>query len=178
MTCASCAARIEKQLNRLDGVDRHGQLRDREGQGRFDADVAVDDLIAAVEAAGYTASAGRPAPEPTQTPAPSTGPSRPSHCAPGVIVSPPCWPCRWSRWRWSRPCSSTTGSGCRSRWPPRSSSGAAWPFHRAAWSNLRHGAATMDTLISIGTLAAFGWSLYALFFGDAGHDRHDACRSS
>ena len=44
----------------------------------------------------------------------------------------------------------------------------AWPFHRAAWINLRHGAATMDTLISVGVLAAFGWSLYALFFGDAG----------
>ena len=46
--------------------------------------------------------------------------------------------------------------------------GAAWPFHRAALVNLRHGAATMDTLVSLGVLAAFGWSLYALFFGDAG----------
>ena len=44
----------------------------------------------------------------------------------------------------------------------------AWPFHRAAWANLRHGAATMDTLISVGTLAAFAWSLYALFLGTAG----------
>ena len=52
-----------------------------------------------------------------------------------------------------------------------------WPFHRAAWANLRHGAATMDTLISVGTLAAFGWSLWALFFGDGRHARHDACRS-
>ena len=43
-----------------------------------------------------------------------------------------------------------------------------WPFHRAAWTNLRHGAATMDTLVSLGTLAAFGWSLVALFFGTAG----------
>ena len=49
----------------------------------------------------------------------------------------------------------------------------AWPFHRAAWANLRHRAATMDTLISLGTLAAFGWSLYALFFGDAGHAGHE-----
>ena len=47
----------------------------------------------------------------------------------------------------------------------------AWPFHRAAWINLRHGTATMDTLISVGTLAAFGWSLYALFLGDAGRSR-------
>ena len=44
----------------------------------------------------------------------------------------------------------------------------AWPFHRAAWANLRHGAATMDTLVSVGVLAAFGWSLYALFLGTAG----------
>ena len=49
----------------------------------------------------------------------------------------------------------------------------AWPFHRAAWTNLRHGTSTMDTLISLGTLAAFGWSLYALFFGTAGHAGHD-----
>ena len=50
----------------------------------------------------------------------------------------------------------------------------AWPFHRAAWANLRHGAATMDTLdLASGTLAAWGWSLDALFFGDAGDDRHD-----
>ena len=67
-----------------------------------------------------------------------------------------------------------TGSGSRSPWPRRSSSGARWPFHRAAWTNLRHGAATMDTLVSLGTLAAFGWSLYALFFGTAGDARHDA----
>ena len=56
--------------------------------------------------------------------------------------------------------------------------GRRWPFHRAAWTNLRHGAATMDTLISLGTLAAFGWSLYALFFGTAGDAGHDACASS
>ena len=49
--------------------------------------------------------------------------------------------------------------------------GRRWPFHRAAWTNLRHGAATMDTLVSLGTLAAFGWSLYALFFGTAGDAR-------
>ena len=55
----------------------------------------------------------------------------------------------------------------------------AWPFHRAAWANLRHGAATMDTLISLGTLAAWLWSLYALFLGDAGHERHaDGVRRS
>ena len=55
-----------------------------------------------------------------------------------------------------------------SPWPRRSSTWGAWPFHRAAWVNLRHGAATMDTLISVGILAAFGWSLYALFLGTAG----------
>ena len=55
---------------------------------------------------------------------------------------------------------------------------AGWPFHRAAWTNLRHGAATMDTLVSVGTLAAFGWSLWALFFGDAGMTGHDGTPSS
>ncbi|CAM5353597.1 Copper-translocating P-type ATPase OS=Streptomyces rimosus subsp. rimosus (strain ATCC / DSM 40260 / JCM 4667 / NRRL 2234) OX=1265868 GN=SRIM_027525 PE=3 SV=1 [Streptomyces rimosus subsp. rimosus] len=54
----------------------------------------------------------------------------------------------------------------------------AWPFHKAAWTNLRHGAATMDTLVSLGTLAALGWSLWALFFGHAGMPRHDRTRSS
>ena len=78
------------------------------------------------------------------------------------------WRRRSSRWRWFRRCSSTHGSGCRSRWRPRSSRGGRGRSTRATWMNLRHAAATMDTLISVGVLAAFGWSLYALFLGDAG----------
>ena len=152
---------------------RDGQLRHREGQGQLSPDgVDTDELVAAVEAAGYGASAARPGdagrraeesrrrPDPVAAPAAAHlgGADRAGHRDGDGAGA----------------CSSPTGSGSRSPWPRRSWCGARWPFHRAAWVNLRHGTSTMDTLVSLGTLAAFGWSLYALFWGTAGEPGHDA----
>ena len=174
MTCASCAARIEKKLNRMPGVAGVGELRHREGAcGAARRAPDVDAAIATVEATGYTAPAARTAPRrrrPRPAPRARMPPRTPRSASlrrrlldlRGVDR------CRCWCWRWSRRCSSTTGSGCRLTLAAPVVVWGAWPFHRAAWANLRHGAATMDTLISLGVLAAFGWSLYALFFGDAG----------
>ena len=144
MTCASCAVRIERTLNTLDGVEATVNYATERATVSFDGErVTPGELIAAIEAAGYAARL--PAPDQARG------------CA-GEWSSPPLsrHPC--SRWRWSRRCSSTAGSGSRSCSPRPSCSGPGFPFHSAAWRNLRHGATTMDTLVSLGTLAAWGWS--------------------
>ncbi|MEU5707169.1 heavy metal translocating P-type ATPase [Streptomyces flaveolus] len=168
MTCASCAARVEKKLNRMDGVSATVNFATEKAKVTFADGVQVADLIATVEKTGYTAEEPpppRPAPETEpETPAPDAVLGALRHrllvcallAAPVVLLSMiPAL--QFDNWQWL----SLTLAAPVVVW------GGA-PFHRAAWTNLRHGAATMDTLVSVGTLAAFGWSLWALFFGDAG----------
>ncbi|MFJ4276704.1 heavy metal translocating P-type ATPase [Streptomyces massasporeus] len=164
MTCASCAARIEKKLNRMDGVTATVNYATEKAKVSYSGDVSVGDLIATVEATGYTAQ--EPAP-----PAGETGPSaeadelRPlrERLITAVVLSVPVVAMamvpalQFEYWQWL---SLTLAAPVVTY--------AAWPFHKAAFTNARHGAATMDTLISVGTSAAFLWSLWALFLGTAG----------
>ncbi|WP_144128070.1 heavy metal translocating P-type ATPase [Catellatospora sichuanensis] len=165
MTCASCAARIEKKLNRMDGVSATVNYATEKASVTFPDTLSPDDLIATVQATGYTAAVPTPPQaEPDQQAAPAdelAGLRRRLWkslvlAVPVVVLAMvPAW--QFTNWQWL---SLTLAA-------PVVVYGGA-PFHRAAWVNLRHGAATMDTLISVGTLAAFGWSLWALFFGTAG----------
>ncbi|MFF7367271.1 heavy metal translocating P-type ATPase [Streptomyces tricolor] len=168
MTCASCAARVERKLNRMDGVSATVNFATEKAKVTCADGVRVADLIATVEKTGYTAEEPPP-PEP----APETGPEAPEQdlelgalrhrllvsalLAAPVVLLAMVPALQFDNWQWL----SLTLAAPVVVW------GGA-PFHRAAWTNLRHGAATMDTLVSVGTLAAFGWSLWALFFGDAG----------
>ncbi|WP_395297079.1 heavy metal translocating P-type ATPase [Kitasatospora hibisci] len=172
MTCASCAARIEKRLNRMDGVTATVNYATEKAKAVVDGGVGAADLIAAVEAAGYTAAVPR-----TESAEPAGGPTdgapdggRPDDLAPlrqrlttALVLAVPVVAMamvpalQFDNWQWL---SLTLAAPVVTY--------AAWPFHRAAWTNARHGAATMDTLVSLGTGAAFLWSLWALFFGHAG----------
>ena len=236
MTCASCVARVEKKLNKLDGVSASVNLATESARITAPSAVSVDDLLAAVARAGYTGalldaaspdesaqSEASPADEPASTTsaAPASGPSVPGSARGG----------RGTKGAGGTPAthpgaaSSTTGTAGTS---PRSVSGrgapalgashmeraadlrlrliyclilsvpimaismvpalqlpgwqwtvalmalpvavwGAWPFHKAAFRALRHGAFTMDTLVSLGVIAATGWSLWALVLGGAGH---------
>ncbi|MEV1014538.1 heavy metal translocating P-type ATPase [Micromonospora sp. NPDC049801] len=161
MTCAACAARVEKKLNRMDGVSATVNYATEKATVRYADDVTPDDLIETVQKTGYTAALPTP---PTAEPPPQDplrGP-RTRLWVSAVLSVPvvllamvPPW--QFDYWQWL----SLTLAAPVVVW-------GGLPFHRAAWTNLRHGAATMDTLVSIGTLAAFGWSLWALFLGDAG----------
>jgi Cu+-exporting ATPase len=171
MTCASCAARIEKKLNRMDGVEATVNYATEKAKVTFREDIAVAELIATVEATGYTAR--EPEPDPVHTgsaPGSDTGDEGDDELRPlrqrltaavalavPVIAMAMVPALQFEYWQWL---SLTLASPVVTY--------AAWPFHRAAWTNARHGAATMDTLISVGTAAAFLWSLWALFFGTAG----------
>ncbi|HEV2758170.1 MAG TPA: heavy metal translocating P-type ATPase [Acidimicrobiales bacterium] len=169
MTCASCAARIEKRLNRLDGVTATVNYATEHATVQIPEGTEPADVIAAVQAAGYTAALPRveraPAGDADTSPI-----EEPDETAPlrtrllvSLVLSVPVIAMamvpalQFENWQWL----SLTLASPVVVW-------GALPFHRAAWVNLRHGAATMDTLISLGTLAAYGWSLYALFIGDAG----------
>ncbi|MFE2506431.1 heavy metal translocating P-type ATPase [Streptomyces rubiginosohelvolus] len=223
MTCASCAARVEKKLNRMDGVTATVNYATEKARVTFGEGLKLGDLVATVEKTGYTARpvaqppvpAPAPAPESTREagpgPAPEVSPEPASEPTPGSapVPAPELTPESASE-----PASDPTPdsvardveaeqdaslAALRRRlvvsavlaapvvllamapalqfdfWQWLSLTLAApvvvWgglPFHRAAWTNARHGAATMDTLVSLGTLAAFGWSLWALFLGDAG----------
>jgi Cu+-exporting ATPase len=204
MTCASCAARVEKKLNRMDGVTASVNYATEKARVAFGAGTRLADLIATVEKTGYTA-------QPVQRPAPTPPPETPS--APEATG-----PAEAERTEGTRQTRETEAAADTAPEETEAERGAAdalaalrqrlivsavlaapvvllamvpslqfdnwqwlsltlaapvvvWgglPFHRATWTNLRHGAATMDTLVSVGTLAAFGWSLWALFFGDAG----------
>ena len=173
MTCASCANRIERKLNKLDGVAATVNYATEK------ATVTVPDgydpalLIAEVEKTGYTVALPTPrAPAPSDVSGeipnadgiddPELASLRHRLRASTVLTVPviamamiPAL--QFTYWQWA----SLTLAAPVIVW-------AAWPFHRAAWANLRHGTATMDTLISLGTVSAFLWSLYALFFGTAG----------
>ncbi|MGI5250866.1 heavy metal translocating P-type ATPase [Actinacidiphila glaucinigra] len=167
MTCASCAARIEKKLNRMDGVTATVNYATEKAKVAFGGGIGVADVIATVEATGYTAAL--PAPPVTDVPREQAD-SEPGELttlrqrlltavvlAVPVIAMAMVPALQFPNWQWL---SLTLAAPVVAY--------AAWPFHRAAWTNLRHGATTMDTLISMGTLAAFGWSVWALFLGDAG----------
>ena len=161
MTCASCANRIERKLNKLDGVSASVNYATETATVDFDAAVEPEALVAAVEAAGYQAVL--PSAEPAAAEEiDETAPLRRRLLVSLALMLPVLAmamipPLQFDNWQWL----SLTLAAPVVVW-------GAWPFHRAAWANLRHGAATMDTLISLGVLAAFAWSLYALFIGDAG----------
>ncbi|RGD61663.1 Cu(2+)-exporting ATPase [Kitasatospora xanthocidica] len=163
MTCASCAARIEKKLNRMDGVEATVNFATEKARVDFGPGTTVEDLIATVERTGYTAELPPPpaAPEHPARPEPAD-PLRDRLLTSAVLAVPVVLlsmvpALQFTDWQWLA--FALTG--------PVVVYGGL-PFHRAAWTNLRHGAATMDTLVSLGTLAAFGWSCWALFGGHAG----------
>ena len=163
MTCASCAARVEKGLNRLDGVEASVNFATERARVNAPAGYDAQLLIAAVENTGYTASLPpRVAPEHTHHAEPELASLRRRLIAAIILAVPVILlsmipALQFPGWQWVSLALATPVV----TW-------AAWPFHQATWVNLRHGAVTMDTLISVGVLAAYGWSLYALFFGDAG----------
>jgi Cu+-exporting ATPase len=171
MTCASCATRIERKLNRIEGVDasvnyatEKARVRAADPANAVDAGELTATLIAAIEAAGYSAQVPPPLHSTADQQAPRDEAGElarrliisASLALPVVLLSmiPPL---QFTNWQWL----ALMLAAPVAVW-------GAWPFHRAAWVNARHGATTMDTLISVGVLAAFGWSLYALFFGSAG----------
>ncbi|MCX4474641.1 heavy metal translocating P-type ATPase [Micromonospora sp. NBC_01655] len=167
MTCASCAARIEKKLNRMDGVTATVNYATEKATVSYADGVTPDDLIATVEKTGYTAALPPP-PAPAGAEQAAAEPVDELRglrtrlwvsvalAVPVILLAMvPAW--QFDYWQWL---SLTLAA-------PVVFYGGL-PFHRAALINLRHGAATMDTLVSLGTLAAFGWSLWALFLGDAG----------
>lgn len=164
MTCASCANRIERKLNKLDGVTASVNYATEKASVRRDLSVTDEQLVAAVEAAGYAVVP----PEPKAGEAPAQpDEAQPDEALQRLVVSAllsipviamamvPAW--QFENWQWA----SLTLAAPVVVW-------GGWPFHRAAWTNLRHGTTTMDTLVSVGTIAAFVWSLYALFLGTAG----------
>ncbi|MEU1444354.1 heavy metal translocating P-type ATPase [Streptomyces mirabilis] len=171
MTCASCASRVEKKLNRMDGVTATVNFATEKAKVSYPVGVQVADLIATVVKTGYTAE--EPPPPRLETPeraADAVGADEDPELAslrerlvvsallalPVVLMSMvPAL--QFDNWQWL----SLTLAAPVVVW-------GALPFHRAAFTNARHGAATMDTLVSVGTLAAFGWSLWALFWGHAG----------
>ena len=162
MTCASCANRIERKLNKLDGVTATVNYATEKARVHYDAaDVSPEDLVATVEQAGYTARLPEvkpPAPEEEDPAAELRQRLLVSAVLTVPVVAMAMVPAlQFTNWQWL----SLTLAAPVVVW-------GAWPFHKAAWTNLRHGTATMDTLVSMGTLAAFGWSLYALFWGTAG----------
>ncbi|WP_182172444.1 heavy metal translocating P-type ATPase [Flaviflexus equikiangi] len=165
MTCASCAARVEKKLNKLDGVSATVNYATEKARVEIPEGYDTARLIEQVEAAGYSAVL----PEAPSIVEDGEAPDREletlrQRVIGAVVLSVPVIVLsmvpafQFDYWQWL----SLTLTAPVVVW-------AAFPFHRAAWSNLRHGATTMDTLISLGTLSAFLWSLYALFLGTAGH---------
>ncbi|MFG2191719.1 heavy metal translocating P-type ATPase [Streptomyces sp. NPDC048639] len=185
MTCAACAARVEKKLNRMDGVTATVNFATEKAVVTYGGGLGVADLVATVENTGYTAVPPPPLePEPppsnggapgayagAETPVRGEGGGDGSHQTAAlrqrflvslllglpVVLMSMAPALQFDNWQWL----SLTLAAPVVVW-------GGLPFHRAAWTNARHGAATMDTLVSVGTLAAFGWSLWALFFGHAG----------
>ncbi len=174
MTCASCAARIEKKLNRMPGVEASVNYATEKARVSLPDGLSVAEAIATVEQTGYSAT------EPRRTPPGAERPGATSATGSDVAQDPEVVslrqrllvsvalslpvavlsmvrPLQFDNWQWL----ALTLASPVVVW-------GAWPFHRAAWMNAKHAAATMDTLISVGVLAAYGWSLYALFLGDAG----------
>ncbi len=170
MTCASCANRIERKLNKLDGVTATVNYATEKAKVSFPGGTTTEQLIAAVEGAGYSARLPEPTRAASSDGAPGEGLVEPDRVGAllqrllivtaltvPVIAMSMVPALQFRAWQWL----ALTMAAPVVLW-------GAWPFHRAAWKNLRNGTATMDTLISVGTLAALAWSFYALFFGTAG----------
>ncbi|OBJ83215.1 copper-translocating P-type ATPase [Mycobacterium gordonae] len=168
MTCASCAARIEKKLNKIDDVSASVNYATEKARVAYGGTVSPDELVATVELAGYTADlSGTSAPAAENEAGVPAEPDATALLRQRLLVSlvltvpvvamamvPPL---QFANWQWL----SLTLAAPVVVW-------GGLPFHKAAWTNLRHRTATMDTLISMGTIAALGWSVYALFWGTAG----------
>ena len=163
MTCASCATRIERKLNKLDGVVASVNYATEKARVTYPPSLTPADLVETVEQAGYAAAL--PAPPETAAPAEVKAGVDPalhrllvSAALSAPVIAMAMVPrLQVEYWQWL----SLTLAAPVVFW-------GGWQFHRAAALNLRHGATTMDTLVSLGTLAAFGWSVYALFWGTAG----------
>ncbi len=164
MTCASCAARIEKKLNKIDGVVATVNFATEKAHVEHIGDISADQLVKAIEDAGYVAEL--PKLEMADLQKDSTDDTAAwlrrrlliSLALTVPVIAMAMIPAlQFNNWQWL----SLTLAAPVVVW-------GAWPFHQAAWANLRHATATMDTLVSLGTLAAFGWSIYALFWGTAG----------
>ncbi|MES4906387.1 MULTISPECIES: heavy metal translocating P-type ATPase [unclassified Streptomyces] len=213
MTCASCAARVEKKLNRMDGVTATVNYATEKARVTYGGGIEVADLIATVVRTGYTAEPPKPAepepePEPDRESRPEAAPDRATAEAAGDGAAAPAaagtGATAGAQTGTQTSAQTEAKTDARTDAPRRrllvsfalsapvvllamvpslqftywqwlslalATPVVVWgglPFHKAAWTNARHGAATMDTLVSLGTLAAFGWSLWALFFGDAG----------
>jgi Cu+-exporting ATPase len=162
MTCGACANRIERKLNKLDGVRATVNYATEKAAITHPTGMGAAELIAVVEAAGYTAALPPTTDEPDDAPDEALREHRMrllvcAGLAIPVVVMAMVPVLQLPYWQWL----SLALTLPVVVW-------GAEPFHRAAWTNLRHGAASMDTLVSIGSLAAFGWSLYALLLGGAG----------
>jgi len=156
MTCASCAARIEKRLNKIDGVRASVNYATEQASVDFDDGVTTDELVAAVRATGYTATVDRPQRNHDDDYRRRLVVSA-ALSVPVVVVSMvTAW--QFAGWQWFALALATPVV----TW-------GAWPFHRAAIVNLRHGATTMDTLVSIGVLASYLWSAQQVVAGDVHH---------
>jgi Cu+-exporting ATPase len=166
MTCAACAARVQKKLNKLDGVTASVSFATERARITAPPGVTPQALAGQIEAAGYTAELAKPAEDPDATVRrlkrrlylalvffiPLTDAS--------IVLSLFGW-ARFPGWQWVL----VALAAPVATW-------AAWPFHRAAFKNAVHRTTTMDTLVSIGILAACGWSVYAMFFLDRTHTRN------
>jgi Cu+-exporting ATPase len=161
MTCASCAAGIEKKLNKLDGVTATVNFATEKARVEYGDEVTPEKLVATVEAAGYHAHLPRVSIDAVADADPAASPRRrlviSAVLTVPVIAMAMVPVLQFMDWQWL----SLVLAAPVVVW-------GGWQFHRAALANLRHGRATMDTLISMGTLAALGWSVYALFWGTAG----------
>jgi Cu+-exporting ATPase len=162
MTCASCAARIERKLNELDGVEASVNYATEKARVSYPGNLTPADLVKVVEDTGYTAELPQSPDAPAGEDDDPTKSLRQRLITATVLAVPvialamiPAL--QFTYWQWL----SLALAGPVVTY-------AAWPFHKAAWTNFRHGAATMDTLVSLGVGAAFLWSLYALFLGTAG----------
>ena len=163
MTCASCAMRVEKKLNKLPGVTATVNYATEKATINLPADILIGDAITAVESAGYTAQEVRQ--EKENEPEAKDDPEVElrnrliisAALTIPVVLMAMIPALQFDYWQWL----SLTLASPVVIW-------GALPFHRATWINLKHGNATMDTLVSMGVVAAYTWSLYALFFGGAG----------
>ncbi len=168
MTCASCAARVEKRLNALPGVVASVNLVTEKASAMVPAGMGAGDLVAAVEQAGFGAQLLAAATPDAQ----AAAYLRRRLVVAAVFFVPlsdvsvllslfPAY--RFAGWQWVLLGLAAPVVG----W-------AAWPFHRAAVANARHGGCSMDTLVSLGVTAACGWSVYAMFVLDRGSVRVSA----
>lgn len=167
MTCAACVRRVEKKLGAFEGVRATVNLATGTARVEHPSDLGTDALVAAVEKGGYTARLPEPPASGKDRDDEATGPGVPQRLLVTALLAVPVLvlsmvpSLQFRNWQWL----CFVLAAPVAFW-------SAWPFHERAWRGLRHGAATMDTLVSLGILASFGWSSYSLFLGGAGCPRH------